>query len=215
MKGDIYARLHNLEQRMKRLERGRADCGKPLVQAGNDGFCTKLEGHGGPCVAAASTRVREDGDEGDWCYCPMTSREQAVAFLNDYLDGEVEEPNLGYLNNAIRSCLAYIEELEGRSHGLREDLSWALDCLELCLKRIEAVDGSRPNLADVGLAKARAQLALASDEGLARYSTFVPIGNDLMPLLGVEWTDPIQIKLVDGELIAREPAPKEETTDDE
>lgn len=111
--------------------------------------------------------------------------------------------------------LAYIEELEGRSHGLREDLSWALDCLELCLKRIEAVDGSRPNLADVGLAKARAQLALASDEGLARYSTFVPIGNDLMPLLGVEWTDPIQIKLVDGELIAREPAPKEETTDDE
>ena len=69
------------------------------------------------------------------------NREHAVAFLNDYLDGEVEEPNLGYLNNAIRCCLAYIEELEGRSHGLREGLSWALDSLDLALDRIDTVDG--------------------------------------------------------------------------
>ena len=46
---------------------------------------------------------------------------------------------------------------------LREDLSWALDCLELCLKRIEAIDGSKPDLADAGLAHARARLKSASD----------------------------------------------------
>lgn len=80
---------------------------------------------------------------------PRLSEEWSKPVQIKFVDGEL-------------MCREPSTEGESARVDLREDLSWALDCLELCLRRIEAIDGSKPDLADAGLAHARGRLNRAN-----------------------------------------------------
>lgn len=113
-------------------------------------------------------RIGEGAERWTIIVCDVCGFERLIRRPGDSLLGHCAH-GLGKTGDGEREVAvvpdAALAESNKRCGELEAGLSWALDVLEISLKRLETLGEPRPALADAGLAKARSALAQPINEG--------------------------------------------------